>query len=68
MANDGAEITIERVRKYCRKARRYIIAYHQFDRGDKVEDAEILSKIERNQESLTKSHRDPKETKFIYES
>lgn len=68
MANDGAEITIERVRKYCRRARRYIIAYHQLDRGDKVDDSVILSKIEKNQETLTKSHRDPKDTKFIYES
>ena len=66
--DEGAEISIERVRKYCRKARRYIIAYHQFDRGEKVDDAETLSRIERNLERLTKSHRDPQETKFIYES
>lgn len=67
-ANDGAMITIQRVRKYSRRARRYIVAYHQLDRGMPVEDVNFLKRIEERVRTLKKSHRDAIDTKFIYES
>ena len=61
-------ITVDRVRKYSARARRYIVAYHQLDRGKAVEDVNFLKRIESTMETLKKCHRDPSDSKFIYES
>ena len=67
-STEGAMLTAERTRRYSRRARQYILAYHKLDREENVEDVNFLAMIEKQVSKLRKQHRGPGDKKFVSEN